>query len=105
MIHFHNFLIQNPSTLNLNIFSINKIQLFESYKKNLAIFVFHRIVKEHAEGASFQNKTVEVLRDQLQQAEAELSRVKESLHQSQVSFYFRFIHYLTVLFMNTFQHS
>ena len=43
-------------------------------------------MKEHAEGASFQNKTVEVLRDQLQQAEAELNRVKESLHQSQVKF-------------------
>lgn len=45
---------------------------------------FYRIVKEHAEGASFQNKTVEVLRDQLQQAEAELVKTKESLHQSQV---------------------
>lgn len=42
-----------------------------------------KIVKDHAEGASFQNKTVEVLRDQLQQIEAELNKTKESLHQSQ----------------------
>ncbi|CAL1280459.1 unnamed protein product, partial [Larinioides sclopetarius] len=42
-----------------------------------------RIIKEHAQNAAFQNKTGEVLREQLQQAEAELNKTKESMLQNQ----------------------
>ncbi|GFS79728.1 golgin subfamily A member 5 [Nephila pilipes] len=42
-----------------------------------------RMIKEHAQSAAFQNKTVEVLREQLQQTETELNKTKESLLQNQ----------------------
>ncbi|GBO23525.1 Golgin subfamily A member 5 [Araneus ventricosus] len=42
-----------------------------------------RMIKEHAQSAAFQNKTVEVLREQLQQAEAELNKTKEAMLQNQ----------------------
>ncbi|XP_055949143.1 golgin subfamily A member 5-like [Argiope bruennichi] len=42
-----------------------------------------RLIKEHAQSAAFQNKTIEVLREQLQQTEAELNKTKEAMQQYQ----------------------
>ncbi|GFR31936.1 golgin subfamily A member 5 [Trichonephila clavata] len=42
-----------------------------------------KMIKEHAQSAAFQNKTVEVLQEQLQQTEIELNKTKDSLLQNQ----------------------
>ncbi|KFM62492.1 Golgin subfamily A member 5, partial [Stegodyphus mimosarum] len=42
-----------------------------------------RIIKEHAENAAFQNKTIEILQGQSQQAESELNKTREAFLQSQ----------------------
>ncbi|XP_035209225.1 golgin subfamily A member 5-like isoform X2 [Stegodyphus dumicola] len=42
-----------------------------------------RIIKEHADNAAFQNKTIEILQGQSQQAESELNKTREAFLQSQ----------------------
>ncbi|GIY88749.1 golgin subfamily A member 5 [Caerostris darwini] len=55
-----------------------ELQLKRNLVKELEV-ENERMIKEHAQNAAFQNKTVEVLQEQLRQTEIELNKVKDSL--------------------------